>query len=60
MNEANEWLLRKVIRDQTKQGFHPYFLAFSSNNTAVAVSGDINSNETNKCFLAKTTGKEAI
>jgi hypothetical protein len=35
-------------------------LAFSSNNTAVVVSGDINSNETNKCFLEKITRKEAI
>jgi hypothetical protein len=40
MNKANKWLLRKVIRDQTEQGFHPSLLAFSSNNTAVAVSGD--------------------
>ncbi len=36
------------------------FLAISSNNTAVAVSGDLNSDETNKRFLAKTAEIKAI
>jgi hypothetical protein len=52
---------KKSYSRSNKTGFPPLlFLAFSSNNTAVAVSGDINSNETNKRFIAKTAEKEAI
>ena len=46
--------IKKSYSRSNKQGFHPFFSAISSNNTAVAVSGKyIHSNETNNYFLAK-------
>ncbi len=53
----------KSYSRSNKTGFPPLFfilVAFSSNITAVAVSGDLNSDEINKRFLAKTAEKEAI
>jgi hypothetical protein len=53
--------LKKSYSRSNKTGFPPFlFLAISSNNTAVAVSGYLNFYETNKRFLAKTAEKEAI
>ncbi len=52
--------LKKSYSRSNKTGFPPpsfYLVAFSSNNTAV---GDLNSDETNKRFLAKTAEIEAI
>ncbi len=52
---------KKSYSRSNKTGFPPLlFVAFSSNNTAVAVSGDLNSDETNKRFLANTAKIEAI
>ncbi len=51
---------KKSYSRSNKTGFPPFLsFAISSNNTAVAVSGEnLHSNETNKYFLAKAAEKK--
>ena len=50
---------KKSYSRSNKTGFPPFLSTISSNNTAVAVSGEyLHSNETNNYFLAKLLKKK--